>query len=105
MRKEQEIFIPLEDGEELADDDPKRCKLLKNYRRVEYVTPSAEADLFLDLLRKIFKDSPQERLCISKILAHPWLANEVGTVQSAAQDFLQSNPSRTYVQLHSESQP
>lgn len=45
-------------------------------KRVELQLPSDKADLLYDLLVKIFKYLPKERLTIQEILAHPWLSDD-----------------------------
>ncbi|KAB5513585.1 kinase-like domain-containing protein, partial [Coniochaeta sp. 2T2.1] len=42
------------------------------YKRIQFQTPPEEADQILDLLFKIFKYRPEDRLSAEEVLAHPW---------------------------------
>ncbi|KAJ9150938.1 Kinase-like protein [Coniochaeta hoffmannii] len=46
------------------------------WKRIEHQTPPEEADQLVDLLVKIFKYDPAERLSAAEVLAHPWLQVE-----------------------------
>ncbi|KAB5533506.1 kinase-like domain-containing protein [Coniochaeta sp. 2T2.1] len=75
-----------EEGDELrpgesADGD--------GWASIEHQTPPEEADELIDLLTRIFKYAPNERLPISQIMAHPWFGGRFSSEEVEEQAAIQ----------------
>jgi hypothetical protein len=71
IRLKRKIGIPMEEGEDLTDK-PNQWDGGHGIKWIEHQTPADEAGELFDLLSRIFKYSPDERLTVAEIMAHPW---------------------------------
>lgn len=70
VRNKNGFLRTIQEGEILRENETDAGD---GWKRIEYQTPPKEADQLVDLLTKIFKWNPAERLSASEVLAHPWL--------------------------------
>jgi serine/threonine-protein kinase SRPK3 len=59
----------LEIGEQDAPPSEDEGPMIENSR---VRLPEEEVDLLADLLHKMLKYSPEERICIQDVIRHPW---------------------------------
>lgn len=76
LRPKTGFYREMVEGESAATLAPWETDNGDGWKHIQFQTPPEEADQLLDLLNKVFKYQPNERLTAADVLAHPWFSHE-----------------------------
>ncbi|KAB5533507.1 kinase-like domain-containing protein [Coniochaeta sp. 2T2.1] len=86
IREPAGLGVRILPGEDVSASPGQRQTGNGTHKWMEYQIPADEADGLFDLLSRIFKYSPEERLTLSEIVAHPWFTGKFASESSQDND-------------------